>query len=118
MITVQQANAENLFRYYGRTPPYTLSGLVYFEGDRLTGEPVAVAGVYRAHGYKIVFSDLKPAARKYKKMIYRAAKDFISGIDYTVHAIVDGGEPTATRFLVRLGFQQVEGKPWLFVKEV
>lgn len=118
MITAHQANAENLFRYYGCTPPYTLSGIVYFEGDRLTGEPIAVAGIYRWGGYRIVFSDLKPEARKYRKTIYQAARDFISGIDYTVHAIVDGNEPTSERFLTRLGFVPVEGKPCLFIREL
>ena len=118
MITVQQANAANLHRFYGRTPPYTLTGLVYFDGDEHTGVPVAVAGVYRASGYRIVFSDLKPEARKYRKTIFKTARDFVRSLDYTVHAIVDENEPTSAAFLLRLGFKLVEGNPGICVREV
>lgn len=114
MIRVERANSMNLFKYYQCNPPYTLSGIVVFDDD----EPLAVAGVYRHNGYKIAFSDIQPQAKRYRKDIVKIAKEFIADIDYAVYAIVDETEKSSTRFLSYLGFRPVEGKPWLYVREV
>lgn len=118
MIVTKRANAENLFKYYGKTAPYTLSGVVYFEDSGEEPQPVAVAGVYRLNGYKMIFSDIRPEGRKYRKTILKQAKEYISSLEYTVHAIVDENEPTSEKFLKHLGFQPVVNKPWVYVREV
>jgi hypothetical protein len=107
--------------------PATRDDIERFKGDRdlgpsvkalvgeVDGNLIALGGLAYSAGKVVAFLDLKPEARKYKKSMHRAALQVMqmarAGGHRYVYASADPEEPSAERWLARLGFDQVgDGK--------
>ena len=102
-LEVVPATRALLTEYYGEPPTKSQRAWVGLLG----GKPAGVAG-FLFHGqYITLFSDLKPEIRPHKKEIWRASAFIMEQAKRyktPVLAIADPDEPTAPRFLSRLGF--------------
>lgn len=105
---------DHLIEWYGddgRGP--TVKGVAAFLDDKL----IAIAGFRMSGGHVIAFCDLKDEARPWKAAIHRTAVKLIQEAK-TRHrriiAICDESEPTAPKWLRRLGFNQDEGEVWVW----
>lgn len=76
------------------------------------GKPVGLGGLLFDRGRVFAFSDLSDAVRKYPKTIHKAALAVMrvarDGGHRYVFATRDANEPTAMRWLARLGFRPVD----------
>lgn len=84
------------------------------------GVPAAIGGFRYENGCVVAFFDIRSAdLRRAKLAIYKGAKTVMSDAKANgyrfVYAVMDPNEPTASRFLTRLGFQQDNIDPSLFV---
>ncbi len=103
MLEVVQATQEDVQAFHGRASDCSFRGIAVRE-DGLT---IALAGVYNYAGKRVVFSDLKDSARKYRKSTLKIAKEYLSGLRGELYAVCSDTEPTAPRFLEHLGFYKV-----------
>jgi len=84
------------------------------------GELVAIAGLALSRGRVVAFADLKPEAKQHRFALHRAAVRVMADARRQGHKVIfatpDLNEPTARRWLQRLGFSPVddEGKIWLW----
>ena len=74
LVPVTQEIAE---RYWEGTPPYSFRGIAAV----LEGEPIGIAGLFRAYGKMWAFSGFKPALRPYRKVRVKAVKKLVSLLD-------------------------------------
>lgn len=97
----------------GRGP--TVKGVAAF----LDGKMIAVAGFKITHGHVIAFCDLKPEARPWKAAIHRTAVRALKEAKLRHRRIVafcEENEPTAAKWLTRLGFEQERGNVWAWME--
>lgn len=90
-------------RYFEGQPPYSFRGFAAVIG----GEPVGIAGVFRAYGRMWAFSGMKEDLRPYRKARVKAVRKLVSLLDSMpcpVYATADPNEPTAEKLLSHLGF--------------
>lgn len=81
------------------------------------GKLVAVAGLFYLPGNVVAFCDLKDEARPHKTLIGLAGAVLIREAKQRhkrIIAMIDRSEPTAERWLTRLGFRQHEGDLWIW----
>lgn len=105
-LEIVPATTALLTEYYGEAPTKSQRAWV----GLLDGKPVGVAGFLIGGQYITIFSDLKDAIRPYKREIWRASAYIMAQAKRyrtPVIAIADPDEPTAPRFLSRLGFEFV-----------
>ena len=91
--------------YFGGQPPYSFRGFAAV----LDGQPVGLAGVFRAYGKMWAFSGVKPPLRPYRKARVKGLKKLVSLLDSMpcpVYATADPEEETAPNLLARLGFRK------------
>lgn len=99
--------AELAVAFYGRVPR-TMKALAAVLGE----QPICIAGTFvNPEGVTIVFADIKPEMRRFKKtgirMAWRVMKAArASGV--RTFALADCNIESATRFLEYLGFTRVE----------
>lgn len=103
MVELLPATQDLVERYYGKRPLMSMRGIVAVED----GVPIGLGGLYRDQNRMIVFCEMKPAAKKYRRHILMAAKLVLALIrEYDeVRAVASPDEPTAVRFLEHLGFR-------------
>ncbi|BES72161.1 hypothetical protein RE428_31790 [Marinobacter nanhaiticus D15-8W] len=102
-LEIRPATRDMLTRYYGRPPKQSMRAWIGFLGDEMVG----AAGFVIGSPYITIFSDLKPGIRGHKKEIWRGAAFIMEQAKRyksPIMAIADPDEPTAKRFLPRLGF--------------
>lgn len=104
MLKVKNANNHDVVRFFGQNLPFSFKGITVLEDDT----PIAMAGVYSYCGKRVVFSDLKDAARKYRKNIVRFTRQFLDSIPGELYAVQDPNEPTSAQFLQHFGFVHIK----------
>lgn len=118
-VAFRRATAADVLAFYGHPPVVRMRGIVA-EQD---GRAVMLGGVYYHDGIPVVFSELKPEARKCRKAIARGVRivmDFAEGLHPLLYAIPNMQEPTSVGLLCRLGFRPtgvVTSKGEYFVRE-
>lgn len=73
---------------------------------------IAVWGVSFVRGRVVAFCVLLPPARPYRTRMHKEAVRFVAEArarHRLIYAFADENEPTAVRWLTRLGFQHIEG---------
>jgi len=93
----------------GRGP--TVKGVAGF----VDGKLVAIAGFRLTGGHVIAFCDLRDEARPWKAAIHRTAVRLIQeakGRHRRILAICEENEPTAPKWLTRLGFVEQDDGVW------
>lgn len=103
---------DHLFEWYGEDGKGpTVKGVAGY----VDGKLIAIAGFRIARGHVIAFCDLKPEARAWKAAIHRTAVRLINDAKRRhrrILAVCDEDEPTAPKWLTRLGFKEQEGGVW------
>lgn len=103
---------EHLADWYGSEGYLpTVKGIAGF----VDGKLVAVAGFWITQGKVVAFCNLREEARPYRKTMHRVAVELIEAAKLRhkrILAVCDPAEPTAPRWLSRLGFQHEEGDTW------
>lgn len=94
--------------YDGAMPPSRIRAWVVEED----GKVIAIGGLKYGRDFDVpcVFAGLSPVARAMKKTLHRCAKEGIAHImelEPAVVALRDESEPTADRWLRRLGFEPI-----------
>ena len=103
MIEVRPANQKDVRDFHNGDPIYSFRGIVVLEDDK----PIALAGIYGYAGKRIIFSELKDEARKYRKTTLKIAKEYLASVKGELYAFCSETETTAPRFLEHLGFYKV-----------
>lgn len=105
---------EHLVEWYGETGRGpTVKGVAAF----LDGKMIAVAGFRMERGHVIAFCDLRDEARPWKAAMHRTAVRLLTEAKQRhrrIMAICEESEPTAPRWLARLGFKHEEGSVWVW----
>ncbi len=109
---VRPATLGDLCEFYGRDhiSPSTkaMVGL-------LDGKLVAIWGLAYEQGVVSAFFNIKDEARPFKHHIHRNAMRFMREARERhkyIHAQAEKGEPTAPKWLARLGFKNIGGDLW------
>jgi len=109
MGEVVKATRELIEEYYGH--PMIRSCVAYV--GLKDGVPIAVSGYYNDTNHRVIFSSMKPEARKYPILIYKTAKRIMADVGNTpLYAIADENIDASERFLERLGFVKIKGEVW------
>lgn len=102
MIVFRDATREDLNSFQTNWP--TTEGLA----ADLDGKLIGIGGFAHYQGRVWAFLNLTPEARPFKVTLHRAALDLMKRARargfFNVYAQTDGSEPTADRWLKRLGF--------------
>lgn len=111
-IEVRPATLGDLREFYERDKidPST-NALIWL----LNGKPIAVGGLVYEHGVVGVFLSLKDEARSFKHHIHRHARRFVQDAlkrHKYIFARQEEDEPTAPKWLARLGFKNIGGNLW------
>lgn len=104
MIEFREASLADARAYWGRDPEITFRGLVA-EDER--GDLVGIGGTYWCEGRLILFSEMKPGMRKYRKARARAVRmllDFAERQSPVCYAVADPNESTSEKLLAKVGF--------------
>lgn len=104
MTTIRMATQRDIESFYGKMPPLTMKGFVV-EHD---GSIIGIGGVYWNEGKKVLFSEIKPEGKKFKKTMVRVAKRIVAELNPR-YALADGCTEGAAKLLEHLGFEPVEG---------
>jgi hypothetical protein len=106
VIEIVPATAELLDVYFGETPAPRIRGYVAL----LDGRPIGVGGFAYRGGTVEVFSNIKPEMKQYRVTLFKVARMIMRHVEIVglpAFATPDPDEPTADRFLARLGFERV-----------
>jgi len=101
---IRTATQRDIESFYGKMPPLTMKGFVVEH----TGTIIGIGGVYWNEGKKVLFSEIKPEGKKFKKTMVRVAKRIVKELTPR-YALADGGTKGAAKLLEHLGFEPVEG---------
>lgn len=106
-IVVRPATREDVIAFTGSCP-HTVQAFV----GLLDGEPVALGGLSFIKGNVVAFCNLSDEMRKHPKTLHKAAMAVMKAALSTgyrhVFALRDENEPTAPRWLERLGFRPID----------
>ena len=100
---LKTATAKDAYNFYGHMPTNSFKGIVAIEGDKVIG----IGGLFYTKAGVIVFSDMKPEMRQYKKVMVKGCRmimDIVRKSETSVYAVANDKEPTAKDLLERLGF--------------
>lgn len=103
-VTFRRANTEDVVSFYGKLPEVRMKGYIA-EKD---GKPIMLGGVFYHKGGTVLFSELKPEARKCRKAIARGIRivmDFADSLRVPIYAVPNAKEPTSVELLLHLGFR-------------
>lgn len=107
MTAILPATHELLTQFYGEPPSRSMRAFVGIAD----GVPLAVFGLYYDVGRMVLFSDIRPEARRFKKTIVQGAKAVIElakEMRVPVHAVA-GTADGSVRLLERMGFKRESG---------
>lgn len=105
MTEIRPATVELLTAFYGAPPARSMRAFV----GLADGSALAVFGLAYEEGRMLLFSDLKPEARRYKKTLVQGAFRVMAlarAMNVPVHAVA-GCADGSVRLLERLGFERV-----------
>lgn len=105
-IEIVPSSIEHINQFLNTPPKYTIKSWTAL----LDGEAIGIAGFTYGDDCITVFSTLTKEIKRYRKQLWRTAKMIISEADKlkgNLMAIADPKEPTASRFLEKLGFKYV-----------
>lgn len=109
-MTLRPATADDIAKLYGAPPAVPVRMLV-LEQD---GEPTAIGGMAWSDGDVLAASRLTPQANR--RQVVRAARAVMEMIDRSGERLIiarpDPNEPSARRFLARMGFQTQDGQTY------
>jgi hypothetical protein len=111
-ITLRPATAEDVAQFYGGASLYSVRAIA----ADLDGKIVGVGGVYRVGKQMMVFTEISPEMRPYKKDIIRASRLVLAIINkYSiVSAYIAPEIATAETFGKHFGFEEhgksIEGR--------
>lgn len=101
---LRPATAKDIAAFYGKPPRETVRAIV----AELNGEPVGIAGIAHKNGCLVLFCDLKPEMRKFRKSIVKAGRQLMSMTKgRTVRSVADPNIPGSGRFLEAIGLKRV-----------
>lgn len=103
-IVFKRAGTKDVEAFYGKPPVVRMRGFV----ATAEGHPVMLGGILYHQGTMVLFSELKPEARKCKKAIAKGIRilmGFIEGLTVPIYAFANPDEPTAPYLLCKLGFK-------------
>lgn len=83
----------------------------------LDDEVIGVGGLAHVAGHWFAFTDLKPEAKRYKVFLHRTVSRYLAGQrgrHKRIFASEDGKEPTAEKWLSRLGFKPEQSGVWVW----
>ncbi len=111
-VEIVPLERQHVVEWYGAdgTRP-TVKGIAGF----VDGQLVAIAGLMFSGGNVIAFCNLKDEARPYRTAIHRTAVRIITEAKRRHRRIIaycEGSEPTAPKWLSRLGFVPEDGDIW------
>jgi hypothetical protein len=115
---IRPSTAEDFVAFKGRLPPYRCRSFTGTVGGKIMG----IGGIaYLPDGTALAFLELEPGAHRYAVTLHKAAKRVIEeaqsrGIPCMI-AEADPKEPTAQRWLSKLGFkpQQIDNETvWIW----
>ena len=104
---IRTATREDFEHFLDGPLRFSARGIVAF----LDGKPVAIAGLAFRNGIVAAFCDIGPEMRQFRHLIHRRAIRLVSDAVAThrvVHAQMDMCEPTAPKWLRRLGFRPID----------
>lgn len=110
-VEVRNATKEDVERFKGSPgvgPSFkAMAGLI-------DGKPIAIGGLAFASGVVVAFADVTAEAKKHPVQLHRTALKVMADAKAAGHRVIyaklDENEPTAARWLARLGFKPVDGK--------
>ena len=101
---VVPATEQDYVALYGHRPRYSMQGYA----GRQDGEPVAMAGLYRAEGKNVMFLQTKGrVSPRLVVMVSRAALDLARACGTRIFALRDAALPTAGGLLKHFGFESI-----------
>lgn len=106
MIEIRPATQKDAEAFYGKKPLKSMRAIVAV----LDGEPIGIGGVFREDHMHVVFSEMKPEMRKYKKAILKVSYmvyDIMKRYN-VVYAVANKEEKTAPRLITHFGFRLAE----------
>ncbi len=113
-LTVRPADRTGLTRFYGEPPRRTQKAII----GRYNGRPIAVGGVAFINGQVWAFCDLKPKAKQFPVTLFKACRTILNKAKADgarmIFARANPDEPTAPRFLTRLGFTPMQQDIWIW----
>lgn len=104
---IKPATREMLTEMYGHPPSRSMRAYAGFADGQL----LAVFGWYYVNDDAVLFSKMKPEARKYKKTLVKAARMVVNAAKVRLKAIPDCDVPGSEKLLAHLGFRKV-GHAW------
>ena len=103
MIELRQAKQSDVDSFYKGLTPYTISDGIAAVND---GEVIGIGGTYQSGGFRMVFCDIKPEARKFRKATVKAAKMLIAALKPgTYYATASTSVRDTDQWLLFLGFK-------------
>ena len=106
MIDIRAATQKDVEAFYGGKPLKSMRAFVAV----LDGQPIGIGGIFREEHMHVVFSEMKPEMRKYKKAILKISYlvcDIMKQYN-VVYAVASKNEESATRLITHFGFRLVE----------
>lgn len=103
-LDVGPATEADYVALYGYRPPYSMQGYV----GRRDGEPVAMAGLYRAAGKNVMFLQTRgQVSPRLVVLLGRAVMELARARGTRIFALRDEALPTADGLLRHFGFRPV-----------
>lgn len=102
---IRPATSADAEAFFGRPTPISFRGFVAL----LHGKVVGIGGLNWEAGRLVLFSDMKPEMRRFRKAIAVAIRllvGYARAQGRPVYAVASPTEPTAEKLLSRLGFRQ------------
>lgn len=115
MITTRRATEEDMARWYGQKPRWTLRAARLWEAD---GAPCAIAGYYVDRCRAVVFCEIRLPPEevcRHARAVLKGARALLAevrAVGLPACAIADPAWPRAERLLERLGFARL-GEVWV-----
>ena len=111
-LIVRELTRDDLIGWYGDTGVYpTFKGFAF----QLDGEVIGIGGLHFTQGLVIAFSDGKPECKKFKISLHKTALRLFAEAGKRhkrIIALQGVDEPSAPRWLSRLGFKKISEGLW------
>jgi hypothetical protein len=108
-IEIRPATTETIQSYLGYLPDHRVRAFVAVNDDE---EVIGIGGLHFLKWGVEVFSQVEDELKAHPKLLYKTAKEVVRlASEYNAAATLDVNEPSAERFLTRLGFYR-DGPVW------
>lgn len=113
MIAIVPATTHHIMTLYGEPLGRTVRALAVVDGERVLG----IGGIYEDNSQTVVFSKITDDLRRQKRVLILASRQVIGWFRREVFALCDTSIPQARGFLEHMGFEQVHGEVYRWVKQ-